>query len=161
MRVRRAILTTGFGRIGMRSAVVVVGLVGIIAIARPSRAAEPRPWLCRDKPVFSSGSPMTYSAANPGGGTWVLTFMRFNLGGGHDGFTVISSPKVTGRIDGKLESGQWYAVALYRSGNHWICPANASENDRPAPGVVSDLCYGEDPGACTVTLTVKHAGNSQ
>ncbi len=122
-----------------------------------SRAlAEARPWLCRDKAVFSSDKPMTYQATKRGGGRWLLTFMRFDPSGlGHDGFTVFSTQPVGARAEGTLEPGQWYAVALYRAGGHWICPGNARESDEPAPGVVSNLCYGEDPDDCRVNLTVR------
>jgi hypothetical protein len=119
-------------------------------------AAEARPWLCRDKPVFSSDKPMTYKAINHSGGRWLMTFMRFDPSGlGHDGFTVSSSQDVATDAEGTLDPGQWYAVALYRAGGHWICPGNARENDEPSPGVVSNLCYGEDPGECAVNLTVR------
>jgi hypothetical protein len=122
--------------------------------------AEARPWLCRTKPVFSSDKPMTYEAVNRGAGSWLITFMRFDPSGlGHDGFTVSSTQDVAGRTEGALDAGQWYAVALYRSGGHWICPGNAGENDEPTPGVVSSLCYGRDLGECTVKLTVRSQSN--
>ncbi|HXZ88438.1 MAG TPA: hypothetical protein VEF07_07685 [Candidatus Binataceae bacterium] len=135
----------------------------ILAGAPFSRASgtEPRPWLCRDKPVFSSDKPMTWEAANRGGGRWVLTFMHFDPAGGHDGFTVASTQDLRGHTSGRLEAGQWYAVALYREGSHWICPGNARESDEPSPGVVSNLCYGEDPGSCPVKLTVRPADDGR
>jgi len=126
----------------------------------PLRAAEPRPWLCRDKPVFSSDKPMAYEAVNRGGERWMLTFMRFDPAGGHDGFTVVATRPVSGHTEGTIEAGRWYAVALYREGGHWICPGNARENDKPAPGVVSNLCYGEDPGSCPLKLTVRPADSA-
>ena len=130
-----------------------------IGMASSANAVEARPWLCRDKPVFSSGKPMTYTVVNRGGGRWLMTFMRFDpAGGGHDGFTIVSSREVNGRTEGNLESGQWYAVALYRSGSHWICPGNARESDEPSPGVISNLCYGEEPGSCPVKLLVRLVG---
>ena len=98
---------------------------------------------------------MTYQAVNRGAGRWLLTFMRFDPSGlGHDGFTVASTQEVTAHAEGTFDAGQWYAVALYRSGSHWICPGNA-ENESEGLGVVSKLCYGEDIGACPVTLTVR------
>jgi|SRR5215813_12615282 len=129
-----------------------------IAIGTGSQAlgAEARPWLCRAKPVFSSNKPMTYEATNRGGGRWLMTFMSFDPSGlGHDGFTVSSAQEVGTHTSGILGRGQWYAVALYRSGSHWICPGNAAETDEPGPGVVSNLCYGVDPGDCTIKLTVR------
>jgi hypothetical protein len=119
-------------------------------------AAEARPWLCRAKPVFSSSTPMTYEAVNRGAGRWLMTFMRFDPSGlGHDGFTISSTQDVAARAEGTLDAGQWYAVALYSSGGHWICPGTAAESDEPTPGVVSSLCYGRDSGECTVKLTVR------
>lgn len=126
----------------------------LIALAPHADAAEPRPWLCRDKPTISDNQPMTYVAENRGGGEWVMTFMRFDPDSGHDGFTVVSSQDVTGHVKGTLEAGQWYAVGLYREGTHWICAAPATENSQYVRGVVRDLCYGEDPGSCDVKLTV-------
>ena len=141
-----------FRRVAAAVAAVMFVLSGL-AFAEP-----PRPWLCRDKPVFSSRRPMTYLTSKHGGGRWIMTFMRFDpAGGGHDGFTVVSSHSVRGDVSGSLEPGQWYAVALYRSRGHWICPANAREDDEPARGVVSSLCFGEDPGSCPVKLTVRPA----
>jgi hypothetical protein len=130
-------------------------LISSIGPASQAYAAEARPWLCRAKPVFSSDKPMTYEAVNRGGG-WLLTFMRFDPSGlGHDGFTVSSTQDVAGRAEGTLDAGRWYAVALYRSGGRWICPGNAGESGEPPAGVISTLCYGRDPGDCTVKLTVR------
>jgi hypothetical protein len=131
----------------------------LITLAPRADAAEPRPWLCRDKPTISDNQPMTYVAENRGGGEWVMTFMRFDPDSGHDGFTVVSSQDITGHVQGTLDAGQWYAVGLYREGSHWICAAPATENSQYVPGVVRDLCYGEDPGSCQVKLTVS-AGSS-
>jgi hypothetical protein len=139
-----------------RTVWVVVFLAAAICCGSRGWAAEARPWLCRIKPVFSSDKPMNYHAVNRGAGRWLLTFMRFDLGGGgHDGFTVESAQPLSAETSGTLASGQWYALALYREGSHWICPGNARESDEPESGVVSDLCYGEDPGACPVKLTVR------
>jgi hypothetical protein len=142
-------------------------VIAIVALALTSSArawaAEARPWLCRIKPVFSSDKPMSYRAVNRSGGSWLMTFMRFDLGGGgHDGFTVAGERSIGAVTEGTLDPGQWYAIALYRQGGHWICPGEARENDEPGAGVVSDLCYGEDPGACSVKLTVHNetAGDS-
>ena len=132
-----------------------VALVSILfALAPRADASEPRPWLCRDKPTISDNQPMTYVAENRGSGAWVMTFMRFDPDSGHDGFTVVSSQDVAGRVQGTLDAGQWYAVGLYRDGSPWICAAPATENSQYVHGVVRDLCYGEDPGSCDVKLTV-------
>jgi hypothetical protein len=137
-------------------ATIAIVSVAVIGTGSHAFGAEARPWLCRAKPVFSSDKPMTYAATNRGAGRWLITFMSFDPSGlGHDGFTVSSAQDVRVHTNGTLEPGQWYAVALYRSGSHWICPGNAAENDEPGPGVVSDLCYGRDEGECTVKLTVR------
>jgi hypothetical protein len=151
-----------FKRSMMRFWSIAIVLVGIVTIGSGSAVfgAEARPWLCRAKPVFSSDKPMTYQASSRRG-SWLLTFMRFDPSGGHDGFTVASARDVGVNTQGTLEPGQWYAVALYRAGGHWICPGNAGESDEPATGVVSDLCYGRDQGECTVKLTVRPAGGGQ
>jgi hypothetical protein len=137
-------------------AMITVAILAAIGVGSRAFGAEARPWLCRAKPVFSSDKPMTYEAVNRGGGRWLMTFMRFDPSGlGHDGFTVSSTQDVAAHATGTLESGRWYAVALYRSGGHWICPGNAAESDEPVPGMVSNLCYGRDPGECTVKLMVR------
>lgn len=137
----------------------VAGVLGaavlMLAAAAPvARALEPRPWLCRDKPVFSSGQPMTYDASLRGGGHWVMIFMRFDPSGGHDGFTVFDTRDVSGRVRGSLARGQWYGVGMYREGSHWICSAQADENDQVVAGVVRDYCYGRTAGSCDVELVV-------
>jgi len=142
----------------MKSWCMAIALLSVATIGAAALAygAEARPWLCRAKPVFSSNRPMIYEATNRGGGSWLMTFMRFDTSGlGHDGFTVSSTKDISGRTEGRLDSGQWYALALYRSGGHWICPGNAEESDEPGSGVISSLCYGRDPGECTVKLTVR------
>ena len=137
-------------------AIATMTALTITGLGSRGLAAEARPWLCRAKPVFSSDKPMTYQAINRGAGGWLLTFMRFDPSGlGHDGFTVASTQDVSTRTEGRLDAGQWYAVALYRSGGHWICPGNAGESGQPSPGVISTLCYGRDSGECTVKLTVR------
>jgi hypothetical protein len=134
---------------------VAAVLFGVVSI-RPSRALEPRPWLCRQIPVFSNNQPMTWKATRRGAGRWVLTFMHYDPAGGHDGFTVVSTRDVDGSAQGTLEAGQWYVVALHRAGEHWICPANASPTGASA-GYVSSLCYGADEDSCDVRLIVQSA----
>jgi hypothetical protein len=127
---------------------------GLIAAA-PARASEPRPWLCRDKPVFSSNQPMTYDATMQGSGHWTMIFMRFDPSGGHDGFTIFDSRDVIGQVTGSLERGQWYAVGMYREGGSWVCAGQAQENRQFVHGVVRDLCYGTEGGSCDVKLIVR------
>lgn len=138
-----------------RVAAIAFSAAAIVSAAGSARAMEPRPWLCRDKPVFSSGQPMAWTATKRGGGRWVMTFMRFDPDGGHDGFTVDDTRPIDGVESGSLEPGQWYAVGMYREGSHWICAARARENHQFVPGVVRDLCYGETDGACAVKMVVR------
>ncbi len=138
-----------------RVAALAFAAAALVVAAGSARAMEPRPWLCRDKPVFSSGQPMTWTATKRGGGRWVMTFMRFAPDGGHDGFTVDHTRPIDGRESGALAPGQWYAVGMYRAGSHWICAARAGENPQFIPGVVRDLCYGETDGACAVKMVVR------
>jgi hypothetical protein len=142
------------------AATIAIAAVYLLAAIGSAFAAEPRPWLCRDKPVFSSERPMTYKATKRGAGRWIMTFMRFDPAGGHDGFTVVATREVSGNATGVLERGQWYAVALYRSGSHWICPENASKDESPVAGDLATLCYGDGPEVCSVRLSVRNAGSS-
>ncbi len=135
---------------------ITAGIFATLALASaPARAVEPRPWLCRDKPVFSSDQPMTWTATQRGGGRWVMNFMRFDPAGGHDGFTVYDTRRIEASESGALDPGQWYVVGMYREGGHWICAARAGENHQFTPGVVRDLCYGESEGACAVKMVVR------
>lgn len=132
---------------------LVTGMLALLSAV--AVAAEPRPWLCRDKPVFSSNGPMTYDAGMRGGGHWVITFMRFDPSGGHDGFTVFESRDVSGSVTGALERGQWYAVGMYREDGRWVCAGPAQENHKFVAGIVRDLCYGAAEGGCDVKMTVR------
>ncbi len=156
----------------LRKIVVAAVLTGLFVASAFSaaKAADARPWLCRSKPVFSSSKPMSYEAR--GSGRWVLSFMRCNANsqsnfgggcseqssGGENGFAVVSTRTLSGHTVGTLEPGQWYAVALYRSGSRWICAGYAGESDEPSPGAVRDLCYSEhdeEGSPCQVKLTVR------
>ncbi len=77
---------------------------------------------------------MTYDASTRGGGHWVMTFMRFDPSGGHDGFTVFDSREVSGQVSGTLERGQWYAVGMYREEGRWVCAGPAQENHQFVAG---------------------------
>jgi hypothetical protein len=139
---------------------LLVALPAGLIFAASASATEPRPWLCRQIPVFSAEKAMTWRATQRGAGHWILTFMHYDpAGGGHDGFTVVSTHEVNGgEAYGTLDPGQYYAVALHRAGPHWICPANASETHDAKPAAISNLCYGEAEDSCDVTLTVSAAG---
>jgi hypothetical protein len=140
------------------SIIFAVALCGVTA--EVSFAAEPRPWLCRDIPVFSNSKPVSWHATPRGAGRWLMTFMHYDPSGGHDGFTVVSTKAIRGSMGGELGAGQYYAVALYSAGGHWICPGNASEDDSPEPGTIASLCYGEDDDSCDVKLVVKPSGSA-
>ncbi len=138
--------------------VAVSCLVGAVALlAVPARAAEPRPWLCRTKPVFSSDSTMSYQVVNRGGARWELLLMQFQPESAHDGYEIVASQELAagaGRGSGTLAPGRYFAVAMYRGeGGRWICPGYAEDRDRPA-GAVSRICYDEDSPGCPVALTV-------
>jgi len=139
---------------GLMSTVMLAA--GMLATATAiASAGEPRPWLCRDKPVFSSSGPMSYDASMRGSGHWVITFMRFDPSGGHDGFTVFESREVSGQVTGTLERGQWYAVGMYREEGRWVCAGPAQENQQFVAGIVRDLCYGTADGGCDVKMIVR------
>jgi hypothetical protein len=156
MRANRAIESVRLTKAIISATILVAGLIAAAPI--PALAAEPRPWLCRDKPVFSSHGPMTYDASMRGGGHWVITFMRFDPSGGHDGFTVFDSREVSGKVSGTLERGQWYAVGMYREEGRWICAPPAQENHQFVAGIVRDLCYGTADGGCDVKMIVRDGG---
>jgi hypothetical protein len=128
------------------------------AMSSVALAAEPRPWLCRDKPSFSSGKPMWYEAAGSGGRRWKLFLMQFAPGAAHDGFEIIASNEAATTTTGRLEPGRYFVVAMHlaRSG-HWVCHASARPLDA-ASRVVKGLCFSDDDSSsCAVTLTVKEA----
>ncbi len=137
---------------------MLIAAVAVVALAfnSISSAAEsgPRPWLCREIPIFSASQPMTWHATRTGAGRWLVAFMHYDPVGGHDGFTLVSTREVGSSTTGTLAAGQYYAVALHRVANHWICPANASDSDDLPAGTISQLCYGHDDDSCDVKLLV-------
>ena len=136
-----------------------IGLVvAILALASVASAAEPRPWLCRDKPVFSSQQPMNYRLAVTSRSRWQLFLMQFSPGGGHDGFEIAQMLSRTS--SGQLPAGRYFAVALRSSGGNWICPPMVT--DEPAhSGTISDLCFGTDEGSCSVQFVVTSGAPAQ
>jgi hypothetical protein len=129
-----------------------------ILFARPAFADEPRPWLCRDKPVFSYDRSMEYQVTARPGRQWRIFFMLYSPDAAHDGFDIVNSREVSSRGDpvgGNLAAGRYFAVALYREGGHWICPDYTHDDRDPKLGEVSNLCYGEDGPPCLVKLQVK------
>ncbi len=127
-------------------------------LASPAFADEARPWLCRDKPVFSYDRSMEYQVTASPGRQWRIFFMLYSPDAAHDGFEIVNSREVSSRgdpIGGNLAPGRYFAVALYREGGHWICPDYTHDDRDPKLGEVSNLCYGEDGPPCLVKLRVK------
>ena len=122
-----------------------------IATASAAHAAEPRPWLCRDKPVFSSAQPMTYQLSTNSRSQWRLFLMQFTPGGGHDGFDIAKT--MSGSSSGRLTAGRYFAVALHNVGGSWVCPAEVNEQ-HPSAGAISNLCFAAQEGGCNVKLIV-------
>lgn len=144
---------------GVIAAIVLVSL----ALATTASAGEPRPWLCRDKPVFSDSHPMRYQVSSKSG-SWQIFFMQlasFSGGesrGSHDGFTIVDSRQLSRTPQtGTLPSGSYYAVALFQRGGAWIC--SYGDEGSPSPGVIKTLCYSpiDNPG-CPASLSVKSSG---
>ena len=129
-----------------------------ILFAGPAFADEPRPWLCRDKPVFSYDRSMEYQVTARPGRQWRIFFMLYSPDAAHDGFDIVNSREVSSRgdpIGGNLAAGRYFAVALYREGGHWICPDYTHDDRDPKLGEVSNLCYGDGGPPCLVKLQVK------
>lgn len=133
-------------------------LILLAATFSVARAAEPRPWLCRDKPVFSTSGAARMDLVSRGSRRWQVFLMQFDPSGGHDGFTVTDSYSVgpgNRQSGANLTAGRFFAVAMYDSGGHWICSEPAS--DHRTPGTLASLCYSASGGSCDVNLTVRSA----
>lgn len=148
-------------RCGARAATVVLAILALLCSWRGAPAcaaqAEPRPWLCRDKPAFSSTGPVRFRLTCEGKRRWLVSFMRLDLGGAHDGFSVITARELgpsASAQEGSLSGNRFFAVALYLSGGHWICARSVREN-QPAggDGVIEDLSYSDD-GSSSCRLQV-------
>ena len=129
-------------------------------LASPAFAQEARPWLCRDKPVFSYDRSMEYTVTARPGRQWRMFFMLYSPDAAHDGFDIINSGELSPRgepMSGSLRAGQYFAVALYREGGHWICPDYTHDDHNPRLGEVSNLCYGDDGPPCLVKLRIMPA----
>jgi hypothetical protein len=125
--------------------------------ATPALADQARPWLCRDKPVFSSSRAMKFEATARPGRQWKIFFMQYAPDAAHDGFDIINSHELSAgeSMTGRLEAGRYFAVALYRgAAGHWICPDYAHDDRTAKSGAVSNLCYGADGPPCLVNLNV-------
>ena len=151
----------------MKSTKVFIAILSAtmsLLLSRAAFAEEARPWLCRDKPVFSYDHPMQYEATARPGRQWRIFFMLYSPDAAHDGFDIVKSQEIGSRGDsqiGSLNAGRYFAVALYRgSGSHWICPDYTHDNRNPSLGEVSNLCYGEDGPPCLVNLKVKPSASA-
>jgi hypothetical protein len=133
------------------------GVFLALAIGRGGAlAAEARPWLCRDKPVFSSSSRSHMDLASHDSRRWKIFLMQFDPSGGHDGFTITNTYDLgpaNRHASEDLDPGRFFTVALYQAGGHWICHGSAL--DRRTPGTIADICYGAgSEGACDVVMKV-------
>ena len=129
-----------------------------VSAATPAFADQARPWLCRDKPVFSSNRAMKFEVTAHPGRQWKIFFMQYSPDAAHDGFDIVNSRELSASGDsmtGRLEAGRYFAVALYRgAAGHWICPDYAHDDRAPKSGAVSNLCYGAEGQPCLVNLNV-------
>ena len=79
-------------------------VLAAIALSAPAHAGEPRPWLCRDKPVFSSEHMMNYDLSARAGLQWQIFFMTYDPNSAHDGFEITDSKEVG--LRGVTQSGK-------------------------------------------------------
>src|SRR5216684_7608774 len=103
----------------MKTGILIAILSASLSILFPCAAIaeEPRPWLCRDKPVFSYDHAMQYEATARSGRQWRIFFMLYSPDSAHDGFDIVKSQEIGSRGDpqmGSLNAGRYFAVALYR-----------------------------------------------
>jgi hypothetical protein len=126
-------------------------MLTIAMAASSAHATEPRPWLCRDKPVFSSQQAMSYQLSTRSQSQWQMFLMQFTPGAGHDGFDIAKT--ISGTSSGHLAAGRYFAVALHSAGGRWICPSYVGEEHAPT-GTISNLCFADDDGGCTVKFVV-------
>ena len=134
----------------MRRAALVASAIAFLT-ASMANAGEPRPWLCRDKPVFSSQQPMNYQLTGTSRSQWQLFLMQFTPGAGHDGFDIART--IGSTSNGHLPAGRYFAVALHNVRGNWVCPAEVSEQ-RAGAGAISDLCFASQDGGCSVKFIV-------
>src|SRR5260221_11889998 len=87
-----------------------------ILLASPSFAEEGRPWLCRDKPVFSLDRSMEYVVTARPGRQWRVFFMQYLPDAAPDGFDIVKSREIAAHGDPvawDLAAGWYFPVALY------------------------------------------------
>ena len=137
--------------------ITLFAILGVACGLSPAQGADPRPWLCRDKPVFSSREEVQYRVSSQGGTRWQMFFMQYDPNGPHDGYSIINSAQVPagGSRDGYLQAGHYFAVPLFSRGGHWICPEYSHDESFGKSGVVAEICYAAEEPPCTVKLSVK------
>ena len=140
---------------------IAILTVALVAFAPAAQSAQARPWLCRDKPVFSASSPMRYQVTREAGGRrWRLLLMSFDPMGGHDGFTIVHSRDLGSsehRVGGQIAAGRYFAVAQYLEGGEWICPGYSQLAGTTPSGEIAEVCYGAESTDCAVKLNVMPA----
>jgi hypothetical protein len=139
---------------------VLGGAVFAILLAGSFSAAfavEARPWLCRDKPVFSSDKPMAYEIGGESGSGWKLYLMQFEPDAAHDGFDIVTPGGLKARASGQLPAGQYFVVAMHRAGGgHWICHQSSRPLSASQPGAIAGLCFSNhESSPCRLTLAVR------
>jgi hypothetical protein len=134
----------------------VAAVAALTFLSTSARGAEARPWLCRDKPVFSDNTAMNYRVTTSAGRSWRMFFMQFEPDAAHDGFEIVRTAPLTpgGDASGSLEAGRYFAVAMYASGGNWICPGYAQDSEHRPAGELYNICYGQDGPPCLVTLAI-------
>src|SRR5258707_14378409 len=105
-----------------------------ILIASPSFAEEGRPWLCRDKPVFSSDRSMEYVATARPGRQWRMFFLQYSPDAAHGGFDIVNSRGISAHRDpggGNLPARRDFAGAPYPQGGPWGWPEYTHDDRQP------------------------------
>jgi len=143
-------------RLSQVSALIVIAPVVLTSATSIASAAEARPWLCRDKPAFSSNRPMSWNATTKRGRRWELIFMQYREGGAHDGFEIAQSEMLPsgGGASGQIPAGRYFAVAMHQKSGVWVCPANGADAGAARPGETARLCFGPEESSCDVSLVI-------
>jgi hypothetical protein len=134
-------------------------MLGLSAISAADEI-EPRPWLCRDKPVFSSDRPIAYEFEARDGRQWMIFFMHLTPGAGRDDFTVVHADggSAVSATSGVLAPGRYFAVAMYRgAAGRWTCPGFARDERIADPSALRSFCYRDGDPGCAVKLVVRRA----
>ena len=94
------------------------GLMLILIAAGAASASEARPWLCRDKPVFSSSGPSRMDLSSHDSRHWQVFLMQFDPSGGHDGFSITNNYDLGARRKPRGRSAD--PGPILRGGAVWI-----------------------------------------